>query len=127
MSSKGPFTSDFYVMSISEIRITGGGEKSPIWNQIKADVLGLSVVQIEASEGAPRGLALLAGYAAGIFKDLDDAAQKWTKIGRKTPPDPQKNALYRQRRNRYRAYIQAINQVNETQIGGHRGWQQENI
>ena len=27
-------------LKISEIRITGGGEKSHIWNQIKADVLG---------------------------------------------------------------------------------------
>jgi hypothetical protein len=30
-------------------------------------------------------------YAAGIFKDLDDAAQQWTKTGRRTPPGPQKN------------------------------------
>ena len=101
-------------LKISEIRITGGGEKSQIWNQIKADVLGVSVVQIEASEGAPMGLALLAGYAAGIFKDLDEAAQRWTKTGYKTAPDPQKNELYRQRLNHYQAYIQAINQVNET-------------
>ena len=70
-------------------------------------------VRSTSSEGAPRGLALLAGYAAGIFKDLDDAAQKWTKIGRKTTPDPQKNELYQQRLNRYQAYIQAINEVNE--------------
>jgi xylulokinase len=100
-------------LSISEIRITGGGERSPVWNQIKADVLGISVVQIEASEGAPMGLALLAGYAAGIFKDLDGAAQHWTRIGRKTKPDPQKNELYQERLNRYRAYIQVINEVNE--------------
>lgn len=99
---------------ISEIRITGGGEKSRIWNQIKADVLGLSVVQIEASEGAPMGLALLAGYAAGIFKNLDNAAQQWTKTGYKTAPDPQKNEFYQKRLSRYRAYIQAINKVNET-------------
>ena len=101
-------------LSISEIRITGGGEKSRIWNQIKADVLGVSVVQIEASEGAPMGLALLAGYAAGIIKDLDDAAQHWTKTGRRTTPNPQKNEFYRERLNRYRAYIRAINEVNET-------------
>jgi xylulokinase len=99
-------------LSISEIRITGGGEKSRIWNQIKADVLGVAVVQIETSEGAPRGLALLAGYAVGIFKDLDKVAQQWTKTGRKTRPDPQKNEFYRRRLKRYRAYIQAINEVN---------------
>jgi xylulokinase len=100
-------------LKISEIRITGGGEKSRIWNQIKADVLGISVVQIKASEGAPVGLALLAGYAAGIFKDLDNAAQQWTKTGYKTAPDPQKNELFRKRLNRYQAYIQAINEVSE--------------
>jgi xylulokinase len=100
-------------LSISEIRITGGGEKSRCWNQIKADVLGLSVVQIEASEGAPMGLALLAGYAAGIFKNLDDVAQQWTKTGRKTTPDHQKSELYRERLKRYRAYIQAINEVKK--------------
>jgi xylulokinase len=100
-------------LSISEIRITGGGEKSRIWNQIKADVLGVSVVQIEASEGAPMGLALLAGYAVGIFKDLNDAAQQWAKTGRKTTPDPQKNEFYRERLDRYRSFIQAINVVNE--------------
>ena len=50
-------------------------------------------------------------YAAGIFKDLGDAAQQWTKTGRRTTPDPQKNEFYRERLNRYRAYIQAINEV----------------
>jgi ribulose kinase len=59
------------------------------------------------------GLALLAGYAAGIIKDLDDAAQHWTKTGRRTTPNPQKNEFYRERLNRYRAYIRAINEVNE--------------
>jgi xylulokinase len=100
-------------LSISEIRITGGGEKSQIWNQIKADVLGISVVQIEASEGAPMGLSLLAGHAVGIFKDLDEAVSQWTKIGRKTTPDPQKYELYRGRLNRYRSYIQVMKDVNE--------------
>ena len=102
-------------LKISEIRITGGGEKSRIWNQIKADLLGISVVQIEASEGAPMGLALLAGYAVGIFKDLNDAAQQWAKTGHKTEPDLQKNELIRERLNRYRAFIHAINEVHEIQ------------
>jgi xylulokinase len=102
-------------LEISEIRITGGGEKSRIWNQIKADVLGVSVVQIEASEGAPMGLALLAGYAGGILEDLDTAAQRWTKTGQATAPDTQKTELYRERLNRYEAYIRAINEVNGIQ------------
>jgi ribulose kinase len=57
------------------------------------------------------GLALLAGYAAGIFNDLDDTANQWTKTGRKTIPDPRKNRLYHERLKRYQAYIQAINDI----------------
>jgi xylulokinase len=101
-------------LEISEIRITGGGEKSQIWNRIKADLLGVSVVQIEASEGAPMGLALLAGYASGIFRDLDEVARQWTRTGHRTESDPQMTDLYRARLNRYQAYIQAISAVNET-------------
>jgi xylulokinase len=101
-------------LKISEIRITGGGERSHIWNQIKADVLGVTVIQIETSEGAPMGLALLAGHSVGIFKDLDEAARQWTKTGQKTAPDPQKFELFRERLGRYQSYIQAINEVNDT-------------
>ena len=60
-------------------------------------------------------LALLAGYAAGIFKDLNDAAQQWAKTGHKTEPDLQKNELIRERLNRYQAFIHAINEVHEIQ------------
>ncbi len=59
------------------------------------------------------GLALLAGYASGIFDNLDDAARQWTQTGQKTEPDPQVYELYRERLNRYQAYIQSINDINE--------------
>ena len=49
-------------LRLAEVRVTGGGEKSALWNQLKADALGTPVVQINRTEGAPLGSALLAGY-----------------------------------------------------------------
>ena len=73
-------------MDIREVRITGGGEKSAIWNQLKADALGLPVVRINRQEGAPLGVALLAGYGVGLFNKLDVAAARWIRKGQRTRP-----------------------------------------
>ncbi len=44
----------------SEIRITGGGSKSPTWRQIVADSFGVPVVGLATSEGAGLGAAIQA-------------------------------------------------------------------
>jgi xylulokinase len=45
-----------------EIRVTGGGAKSPVWRQIMADVFGVSVVAMRADESAALGAALQAAW-----------------------------------------------------------------
>jgi xylulokinase len=45
-----------------EIRITGGGAKSPVWRQIMADVFGVPVVGMREEEGAALGGALQAAW-----------------------------------------------------------------
>jgi sugar (pentulose or hexulose) kinase len=49
-------------VSPAEIRLTGGGAKSPVWRQIMADVFGVPVVGIAADEGAALGAALQAAW-----------------------------------------------------------------
>lgn len=46
-----------------EIRLTGGGAKSPVWRQIMADVFGVPVVAMVEDEGAALGGALQAAWA----------------------------------------------------------------
>ncbi len=46
----------------AEIRLTGGGAKSPVWRHIMADVFGVPVVGIAADEGAALGAALQAAW-----------------------------------------------------------------
>jgi len=49
----------------TEIRITGGGTKSPFWRQLCADVFGVPTVCLHSSEGAALGGAIQAAWAAG--------------------------------------------------------------
>ena len=46
-----------------EIRVTGGGAKSPAWRQIMADIFGVPVVAMVEDEGAAVGGAIQVAWA----------------------------------------------------------------
>jgi xylulokinase len=50
-------------MNPTEVRLTGGGSKSPVWRQIVADCFNAEVVTLSTSEGAALGGAIQAAYA----------------------------------------------------------------
>ncbi len=53
-----------------EARGMGGGSKSRVWNQIKADVLNVDYYRLNGSEFGTWGAAMIAGKAAGLIDDL---------------------------------------------------------
>jgi len=69
----------FPAISFKEATVIGGGARSDLWNQIKADVLGLSYTKINREELAVLGSAIIAGYAVGIFDDLVSTSRKFVK------------------------------------------------
>ncbi len=95
--------------AFSELRITGGGEKSAVWNQIKADALQVPIVQIDRSGGAPAGSAMLAAVGVGMFSDPHTIAKQWVRIGRRFLPNPERAAYYQRRTERYDALLQSLN------------------
>jgi xylulokinase len=97
-----------------EMRVTGGGEKSALWNAIKADVLGCRVARIARAEGAPLGAALVAGFGAGLFRSLDEAATRWIRLGPATAPDRRRRAHYARRQARYAALLETMNAWSPT-------------
>ncbi len=52
---------------VTNIRLGGGGARSPLWRQIQADIYGRAVEIVEADEGAAYGAAILAGVGAGMW------------------------------------------------------------
>lgn len=60
-------------VAVTEIRVTGGGTRSPLWLRLQADIYGTPVFTLAAEEGPAYGAALLAGVGAGVFSDVQDA------------------------------------------------------
>ncbi|MDD3155197.1 MAG: FGGY family carbohydrate kinase [Victivallaceae bacterium] len=61
---------------VAELRSLGGGAKSRLWLQIKADVLNLPVTVTQCEEATALGAAILGAVAAGDFSDATCAAAK---------------------------------------------------
>lgn len=61
---------------ISEFVSIGGGAKSEVWAQIKADIMGVDINVLDLNDMAPIGAALLAGVGVGIFSNVYEAADK---------------------------------------------------
>lgn len=82
-----------------QIRVSGGGARSPIWRQILADVLGAELVTVNTTEGAAFGAALLAGVGAGVWPDVDAACATAIHVTGSTAPSDaaaqQYDAVYR--------------------------------
>ena len=53
--------------------------QSALWNQIKANVLGLPHVLLGREDLAPIGNAILAGYALGIYADMAETAERFVR------------------------------------------------
>ena len=95
-------------IGIGEIRALGGGSKSDIWNQIKANITGKVVVTTETSDAACLGAAILSGRAVGMFSDLEDAVARMVKLKKRFVPDPVHHAVYQGLFEKYVALYEAL-------------------
>ena len=80
--------------AIQQVRISGGGARSPLWRQILADLLGSELVTVNTTEGAAYGAALLAGVATGIWPDVDAACAQVIQVTGSTQPNAAATAHY---------------------------------
>ncbi|MGH2885843.1 MAG: FGGY-family carbohydrate kinase [Solirubrobacteraceae bacterium] len=77
-----------------EIGVVGGGARSPLWLQIKADVTGRPV-RVVSGETTSAGAAMLAGVASGFFADLPEAVARMVRIaGEPVLPRPETRECY---------------------------------
>ena len=58
-----------------EVRISGGGAKSPIWQQIIADIFNAPLVNVNTPEAGAFGAALLAAVGTGSFDNVPSACE----------------------------------------------------
>lgn len=82
--------------SVMQVRASGGGARSALWQQILADVFGVELVTINATEGAAYGAALLAGVGAGIYPSVEEACDCVIRITRRVEPIPENVERYKE-------------------------------
>jgi xylulokinase len=85
-----------------EVRTSGGGARSPLWNQIKADVCNLPIQTLANEETALLGDAILAGAACGVFGSVAEACAQMVSLKERIPPGEDRSA-YEQAFQRYEA------------------------
>jgi xylulokinase len=67
-----------------ELRVVGGGARSSLWLQIKADVTGRPVRALVGNFATGAGAAMVGAVACGWFADLDEAAARCVRVA----PEP---------------------------------------
>lgn len=67
-------------INVSRILSTGGGAKSSVWLQIKADVCGMPVEVPENQEAPCLGAAIIGAVTAGEFPDYAAAIEKVVRV-----------------------------------------------
>ncbi len=80
---------------VRQVRISGGGARSPLWRQILADVLATELVTVNTTEGAAYGAALLAGVGVGLWPDVVTACRQGIRITGTTAPRSENVEGYR--------------------------------
>lgn len=80
---------------VENMRVCGGGSKSPVWRQIMADLYECNILQLEQEEGPAYGAAILAGVGTGVFDDVREAGKRFAACAKITAPNKEDTEKYR--------------------------------
>lgn len=91
-----------------ELIATGGGARSDVWLQIKADILGLPVTALDGGEIGAAGTAYFAGLAVGLFSDGMKPVKRKTFY-----PNAENHAAYQKQFEAYRKIYDSVKNLTE--------------
>lgn len=78
----------------TEVRVCGGGTKSPQWCQLIADVTGVPVIRLSDDEVGARGAFVFAHVATGESSDHAEAVAKFVRTRDEFTPNAANQTLY---------------------------------
>jgi len=96
---------------VNRIRLGGGGARSPLWQQIQADIYGHEVEMVEAEEGAAYGAAILAGVGAKTWPTVDAACSAIVRVKQKVQPKTANVATLGDSYQKYRRVYPATREI----------------
>lgn len=94
---------------INEVRVSGGGAKSKLWNQIKADVTGKSFKVLKVHETGCLGIAILVSTVIGLYKNIHESIKNMVHIAYEIKPRKEIHEKYKKY---YSKYAEALNFID---------------
>lgn len=95
-------------VATDRLRVLGGGARSRLWAQIRADVTGRPVERSAIADSSAVGAALLAAVASGRIADLSVAARGIGAVAETIEPDRDNETPYAEAHARYRRLFDAL-------------------
>ena len=95
-------------VATGSILLLGGGARSRIWAQIRADLAGLPVAVPAVVDTSPLGAAALAAVAAGLQPDLLEAARRVATEATIVEPDAGRREAYDDAYGAYRKLFDSL-------------------
>lgn len=99
-------------VTIDELRAIGGGARSALWVQLKADIAGIPVVVPRVTEAACWGAAILGGIGAGRFADARTASEATLELETRYAPDAARQAKFDDLYQRYQKVYPAVKEIH---------------
>ena len=87
--------------TVREMKVSGGQAKNPRWNQLKADITGITLLVPEIPDGELAGNALLSAAALGASSSLEEAADNMIRVKDVYKPRPQTLSFWEERARLY--------------------------
>lgn len=81
-------------IEVKEVKALGGGSKSALWNQIKADVTNIPITTVQGQDTAALGAVILASTGVGFFASIECACRKMVKLSTTFFPDARAHVQY---------------------------------
>jgi len=79
---------------IEELHAVGGGARSSLWLQLKADICHVPLRVPRVTEAACLGAALLAGVGCGVYENVWEAVDATVRFDRRVEPRPSSSEAY---------------------------------
>jgi xylulokinase len=96
---------------VKQIRLGGGGARSPLWRQIQADVYAHEIEIVAAEEGAAYGAAILASVGARHFASVDQACDAVIRVATRVAPIAHSSALLQKKYATFRRLYPALQAI----------------
>jgi xylulokinase len=79
---------------VNQVRVSGGGSKSPFWRQLQANMFGRPASVINSEQGPAYGVALLAAVGAAEFTNVEEACRATIRVVSQTKVDRKAREYY---------------------------------